>query len=331
MKRVYYYLLLLIAVAAMTSCGKVSFKKTKSGLIYKIIPSGTKDSAARPGDWLKIHFRQTRNGDSTLVDTYGKMPTYQQAVADMGQLKYNPIEIFPLLKKGDSAVVVMFVDSLFNKKLNRQMPAIFKKGDRIELTFRVVDVFRNDSLYQKDFMAEEEKDRPRQMAEQQKQMEEQKRQIKEAARKETEEAEKSGEAEKQRTEIRQYLASKNITAQQTPAGTFVRITEQGTGPMADSGKFLQVKYAGRVMATDSSIDSGTYPFQLNVDPVIAGWHDGLKLFRQGGKGTLYIPGYRAYGKSGRSGTITPNAALIFDIELLSIGDSMPPMPQGPGQ
>lgn len=320
-----YFLSLMIAVAALVmSCDKVSFRKTKSGLIYKIIPSNSKDSTAKSGDWLKIHFQQKLNGDSVLASTYGKTPTYQQTVADMSNIKYNPVEIFPLLKKGDSAVVIMFVDSLFNKRLGRELPPIFKKGDRIELSFRVIDVFRDEAKFQQDQEAEMQKNMPRQMEEQKKQMAEQNRMVREMAEKETQEAEKSGDAQKQRREIEQYLAAKKITAQATPRGTFVHIAQQGTGTMADSGKYLVVKYEGRVMANDSIFDSGTYPFQLGVDAVIAGWHDGLKLFKQGGKGSLYIPGYRAYGKAGRQGSvITPNAALIFDVEVLNVGDSIP--------
>jgi FKBP-type peptidyl-prolyl cis-trans isomerase FkpA len=329
-----YYLSLMIAVAALVmSCDKVSFQKTKSGLVYKIIPSKSKDSTAKPGDWLKIHFKQTLNGDSVLASTYGKTPTYQQTIADLSTIKYNPVEIFPLLKKGDSAIVIMFVDSLFNKKLGRELPPIFKKGDRIELSFRVIDVFRDEAKFQQDQQAEMQKDMPRQMEEQKKQMAEQSRMIREMAEKERVEAEKSGDAQKQRREIEHYLAARKITAQSTPGGTFVHIDQQGTGAMADSGKYLLVKYAGRVMTNDSTFDAGSYPFQLGVDAVIAGWHDGLKLFKQGGKGSLYIPGYRAYGKTGRQGTvITPNAALIFDVEVLNVGDSMPPMPpQEPGR
>jgi FKBP-type peptidyl-prolyl cis-trans isomerase len=332
MKPVYYLSLMIAAAVLVMSCDRIGYKRTKSGLIYKIIPSKIKDSTAKVGDWLKIHFKQTLNGDSVLATTYdGKTPTYQQTLADMSMQPYNPIEIFPYLKKGDSAIVIMFVDSLFNKRLGKQLPPIFKKGDRIELSFRVVDIFRDETAYQQDQQAEMQKDMPRQMEERKKQMAEQNRQIREMGEKERLEAEKSGLAETERKEIRQYLAAHKIEAQATPYGTYVHIDQQGTGPQADSGKYLVVKYDGKVMANDSAFDKGSYPFQLGVDAVIGGWHDGLKLFKQGGKGTLYIPAYRAYGKEGRQGTvITPNAALKFDVEILNVGDSLPVI-QAPGR
>lgn len=324
MKRVYYLSLIVAIAAVVTSCNKVNFKKTKSGLIYKIVSSGSKDSTAKAGNWLKLHYKQTLNGDSLLGTSYGKSPIYQQVVGDLSTVKYNPVEIFPMLRKGDSVMVIMFVDSIFSKNSGRQMPPFFKKGDKLELSFKVLEVFRDEAKFQEDQQAEAQKDMPRQMEEQKAQMDKMNEEVKLRAEQETQEAEASGEAAKQRKEIEQYLLLKKITAEKTPRGTYVHIEQQGTGPAADSGKYLTVKYRGRVLATDSTFDSGTYPFRLNQDAVIAGWHDGLKLFRQGGKGTLYIPGYRAYGRAGREGTIiTPDAALKFEVEVLNIGDSIP--------
>lgn len=331
MKSTYKLFLLLVLAVAMTSCDKVNFKKTKYGLIYKIFPSNSKDSVAKVGQWLKLHYVQyrVRDKDSVLQSSYGRMPTYQM-VSDNPDIKYNPAEIFPLLKKGDSAIVVMLVDSLVNKGLAPQLPPFLKKGDRLELRFKVIDVFRDQDKYQADFEAERKKDEPNAIAEQKKMMEDQKRMIDSMMRKELEDYEKSGEAARQRKEIEDYLAKKNINAEKAANGTYVHITQQGTGAQADSGKYLMVKYAGRVMSTDSAFDSGTYPVQLNVTSVIQGWHDGLKLFKGGGKGTLYIPAYRAYGREGRPGSpIGQNAHLIFDVEVLSVTDTPPGGQPGP--
>ena len=73
-------------------------------------------------------------------------------------------------------------------------------------------------------------------------------------------------------------------------------TQQGTGPAAELGKYVNVKYTGKVLATDSVFQSNTYAFKLGTT-VIRGWTEGLQLFKQGGKGTLYIPGFLAYGSN----------------------------------
>lgn len=328
MKPVNYFLTMIALAALMTSCNSVSYKKTKSGLLYKIISTNNKDSVAKTGDWLKVQYSNKIN-DSVLNNSYGKMPGYAQ-VAPVDNLSYDVSEIFPLLKKGDSAIIVLLVDTLIKKNGGQGLPPFMKKGDRLILTLKVMDVFKDESLYQADRQAEIEKDRPRAMKEQEEQMANMVKEQREMQLKEELEMEKSGEAAKGIAAIETYLKEKNIAAQKTGKGTFVLIKEQGTGPMADSGKYVTVKYTGRTLEKDSVFDSGTYPLQLGVDAVIPGWHEGLKLFRQGGKGTLYIPGFRAYGT--RHPKFKPFQAMIFDVEMLNVSDTMPkqaqqPMPQ----
>jgi FKBP-type peptidyl-prolyl cis-trans isomerase len=326
MKKV-YSMLTIAGIAVLASCGSVNYEKAKSGMLYKII-SNSKDSTVKEGEYLKLHFTQKLN-DSVLQTSFGKMPVYAKMQTNPGNT-YNPAEIFHLLRKGDSVITVAITDSLLSKGLMPEMPPFMKKGDRLITSFRIIDVIRNDSLFQADQAKEMEKDRPRQMKEQEEQMAKMQKEQREQQIKDELEMEKSGEAAKGIAAMEAYLKSKNISAQKTGKGTFVAITQQGTGPMADSGKYVTVKYAGRTLEKDSVFDSGTYPLQLGKGGVIAGWDEGLKLFRQGGKGTLYIPGFRAYGN--RHPGFRPFAALIFDVEMLSVSDTMPsqnthPMPQ----
>lgn len=323
MKKVYYSLV-MIAALAMASCNNVSYQKAKSGMLYKII-SSNKDSTVKEGQWLKLHFTQKLN-DSVLQTSFGKMPVYAPVANNPNNL-YNPGEIFHLLRKGDSVITVVITDSLLKKGLMQELPPFMKKGDRISTSFRIIDVFKNDSLYQADAMIEQEKYRPQQMKEQEEAMAKMKKEMNEQREKEEAEMEKSGEAAKGIKAMEEYLKQKNIPAQKTGKGTFVLIKEQGTGPAAELGKYVNVKYTGKVLRTDSTFESNVYPLHLGEDPVIAGWTEGLPLFKQGGKGTLYIPGFRAYGANARPGSgFQPFEALIFDVEILSVSDTKPTEP-----
>jgi FKBP-type peptidyl-prolyl cis-trans isomerase FkpA len=325
MKRVNYLLLALIALCFLASCKNVNFKKTKSGLLYKIFPSDSKDSLAKPGNWVKLHYTTTVK-DSVLQTSYGRMPYYGQ-VTPKAEGAYNPIEILSLVKKGDSAITVELTDTLFKRNVLPE-DSFFKKGDRLITSFKVLEVFRSDSAYQADEKIEREKDMPKAMKEREEQM----KKMQEAQLKQYEQ---TGEAAREIKEIESWLAAKKITATKTGHGTFVHIDQPGTGAPVVPGKYVKVKYSGKVLATDSVFQSWAYAFKLGSDPVVMGWTEGLQLFKQGGKGTLYIPGFLAYGENpGPAGT--PFAALIFDIEILQISDQQiaqdpPPAPKQPAK
>ncbi|HET6995914.1 MAG TPA: FKBP-type peptidyl-prolyl cis-trans isomerase [Chitinophagaceae bacterium] len=309
MKRVNYLLLVPVALCFMVSCKNVNYKKTKSGLLYKIFPSDSKDSVAKPGNWVKLHY-VTKVKDSVLQTSYGRMPYYGQ-VSERAEGAYNPIEILSLVKKGDSAVTVELTDTLFKRNLLPE-DSFFKKGDRLITSFRVLEVFRSDSAYQADEKIEREKDMPRAMKERQEQM-------KKMIDAQMKQYEQSGEAEKEIKEMQAWLAAKKITATKTGYGTFVHIDQPGTGAPVELGKYVKVKYTGKVLATDSVFQAWAYAFKLGVDPVVQGWTEGLQLFRQGGKGTLYIPGFVAYGRDPGPAR-QPFASLIFDVEILEVSD-----------
>src|SRR4030095_13780661 len=65
---------------------------------------------------------------------------------------------------------VSMIDTFLKRGMANQLPPGAKKGDRMIVTFKVLDVFTNDSAIQKDYNAEMAKDKPRQEKEVQEQM-----------------------------------------------------------------------------------------------------------------------------------------------------------------
>jgi FKBP-type peptidyl-prolyl cis-trans isomerase len=63
--------------------------------------------------------------------------------------------------------------------------------------------------------------------------------------------------------------------------------------------------------------------------VIPGFKEALGLMPVGAKWKLFIPSNLAYGEERRSADISPNSALIFELELVEIKDA-PPAPAGGG-
>lgn len=319
------FLFLFAALAAFTfmSCNYTDFKRTKSGVLYKIIPGGnSKDSVARAGDVIKFNVISKLN-DSVLFTSYGKMPEFSK-VPEPGEVSYSPVEIFGMLKKGDSAVAVLVADSFLNKGHAQELPPQTKKGDRFTSIFKVLEVFRNDSLARADYNEEAQKDLPRRQKEMQDQQAKIQEQRKAQKAKEEEELIKSGEVDKELKEMKAYLAAKKINAVETGKGVFVAIKQQGDGPKVDSGKLVTVKYTGRKLDTDSIFQSNSYTFVVGIGQVIEGWDEGLMLFKKGGKGTIYIPGFLAYGKDVAPGSeFKPLEPLIFDVEITDVKDNTP--------
>jgi len=105
-----------------------------------------------------------------------------------------------------------------------------------------------------------------------------------------------------------------------PSGLQYEVINEGDGEIPSSSDRVKVHYEGKL--TDGSIFDSSYkrgePIVLSVNGVIAGWTEALQLMKTGAKWKLYIPYDLAYGERGAGSDIPPYAALIFDVELLSI-------------
>jgi FKBP-type peptidyl-prolyl cis-trans isomerase FkpA len=318
MKIFSWFAVLITVVCIFSACNKVNYRKTKSGVVYKLFPGNSKDSLPRNGQVIKFEVT-TKMNDSLMYSSYDKMPAFVRLNITVPE-PYNIMAVLPLMKAGDSAVMIQMMDTLM--KLSGETPAKGKKGDKVLTTIHVLEVYKSDSIAMTDYQKAAEKDRPRQEKEREDQMakamKEQDAQIAQA----DEAMEKSGEIGKELKAIEEYLQQKKISAQKTGKGTYVAMTEKGSGPDALPGKYVHVKYVGKFLSSDSTFQTSTYEFPLGKKSVIRGWDEGLLLFKQGGKGTLYVPGFLAYGPNPpQNSPFKPNQALKFDIELLNVSDT----------
>jgi FKBP-type peptidyl-prolyl cis-trans isomerase len=108
----------------------------------------------------------------------------------------------------------------------------------------------------------------------------------------------------------------------TSSGLKYAVLKEGKGEAVGTHQEAVVHYTGWLTdgtKFDSSRDRGQpYPVVIDESSVIQGWHEGLKGMRVGELRQLRIPPDLAYKESGR-GPIPPNATLIFEIELMEIG------------
>jgi len=113
--------------------------------------------------------------------------------------------------------------------------------------------------------------------------------------------------------------------EKTATGLRYKITQTNTeGKAAKRGDNIQVHYTGTLLdgtKFDSSVDRGQpISFAIGTGRVIPGWDEGIMLLKEGEKARLVIPPYLGYGERGSRGVIPPNAILIFDVELVKVGN-----------
>ncbi len=105
-----------------------------------------------------------------------------------------------------------------------------------------------------------------------------------------------------------------------PSGLQYKILTEGAGPKPTASDSVVCNYRGTLIngtEFDSSYKRGQ-PATFPVGQVIKGWTEALQLMPVGSKWQLFIPSDLAYGPRGAGRDIGPNAALIFEVELISI-------------
>jgi FKBP-type peptidyl-prolyl cis-trans isomerase FklB len=114
-----------------------------------------------------------------------------------------------------------------------------------------------------------------------------------------------------------------------PDGLQYKVLTDGSGPKPSATDTVTVNYRGTLIdgkEFDSSYKRGQ-PASFPVNGVIKGWTEALQLMPVGSKWQLFIPADLAYGDRGAGADIGPGATLIFEVELLSIGEPKKPEAQ----
>lgn len=112
------------------------------------------------------------------------------------------------------------------------------------------------------------------------------------------------------------------TYAETPSGLKYMVMTEGTGKAPGAEDAVTVHYTGKLTTGyifDSSVTRGE-PATFPLNRVIPGWTEGLQLMKEGGKTIFYIPSNLAYGPAGAPPTIGPDEDLIFEVELIKVGE-----------
>lgn len=121
-------------------------------------------------------------------------------------------------------------------------------------------------------------------------------------------------------------------------GMYVIVEEEGVGEFPADGDYLYAYYVGKLLDKAPSEatpfdtlhqrpdvlpgENSLIKFKMDMDEnavrtFIPGWYNGFAQLRRGSKAVFLIPDSLAYGDN-RRGIIPPNAALMFEVELINV-------------
>ena len=110
------------------------------------------------------------------------------------------------------------------------------------------------------------------------------------------------------------------------SGLQYKVIKEGSGNKPTLYDKVTINYRGTFI--DGTEFDSSYkrkqPAIFAVNGVIPGWTEALPLMKTGSIWQIFVPAKLAYGETGAGrGIIPPNAMLIFEVELLSIGETAP--------
>ena len=107
----------------------------------------------------------------------------------------------------------------------------------------------------------------------------------------------------------------------TASGLQYEVLQAGSGATCPGPRSMVVTHYHGTLTDgtvfDSSVTRGE-PAEFGVHQVIPAWTEALQLMTVGSKWRIACPPNLAYGERGAGGVIGPNAALVFEIDLIDI-------------
>lgn len=282
-------MLAVLAVACVFSfnaCSKYKgFKQDKeTGIYYKFYVQNKDSVQAQTGDAVSLMY-QLALKDSILVPM---MPI--QELVQESFYKGDVYDAIRMMHVGDSATFILDADTFFHY-MGGENPFDDKE---LYFTFKMTELMPKAEV---DAMMKAQEDQYNAYIEQARAAED--------------------------STMREYIAKNKIKVAPTASGLYFISKKAGKGAQAVAGQKVAVHYTGKLLdgtKFDSSYDRGEpIDFVLGSGQVIPGWDEGIAMMKVGEKAVLLIPSKLAYGERGNQ-VIPPCAPLVFDVELVKVGE-----------
>lgn len=292
---------LALALMMTWSCtdkgGLAGFKQTESGLYYKFHVENKDARKPIENDFITCIgiFTVKHNGKDTMFFDSRENPNPYAFPIMPSTHKGDIFEGLKLMGLGDSASFAIPADSLFLRTFQTgALPDWVDSGSMAILDFKLLKIQSREE-FEAEMMAQAEAANP----------------------------ELAAARENEAPALDAYIKANNITTTPQASGLIYIEKLAGKGAQAMAGKKVQVHYTGTLLdgtKFDSSLDRGQpFEFILGQGQVIPGWDEGIAMMREGGKAQFIIPSKLGYGNRDM-GTIKPYSTLLFDVELIKVGE-----------
>lgn len=280
---------LAIVSAIMISCNLGSFsgfKKTKTGVYYKIYTSDNQDTTKiRKGSIVTIGLKYGLK-DSTLFDSKDVPQPIMLPVMEP-QYEGDFYDCLTMLNKGDSATFILKAGPLFTKTFGQpSVPEFCTDESDIYFDVKVHNV-----------QTQEEIDRETAVRNMQLEQEEM-------------------------TKLEEYIKTNNIKVQPTATGIYFLETKKGNGKSPVKDGYVTANYTVHLLGGDqlfSTIERGEpLDFKFGSQFENEGFMEVIGMMKEGGKANAIIPSAMAFGAKGAGQVVPPFSTLYYDIELVKV-------------
>jgi len=282
--------LILFALAFIfASCNSEhpGFKKTKTGLFYKMHISNPDSIKPLVGDLITLEMVYRTSEDSIFSDTrtYPEPLTFPlQEPMYVGDFN----EALAMLSKGDSATFVINTDSFFLKVGGGVIPPFLDSGSFFYIDVKVIDIKLKDES-------------------------------------ERENIEKMQYLKgKEQKDLIEYISKNNIETKPTASGLYMIEENIGKGNSPIEKDVVIINYDVSLidgMKFYSSKEAGNgepLPYQVGIGQMGIGFDEAIMMMKAGGKAKMIIPSHLAFGEEQKGEVILPYSTLVFDVELVEV-------------
>lgn len=282
---------LMLAVFAFMffSCDMINypgFKKTKSGIYYKIHKDNDSDTARVRTGSIVTMVLQYGTKDSSFFNSVD-MPEPILIPIIESQYEGDLYEGLKLLKQGDSATFILKAGPVFTTTFQRPtLPDNITEESDFYFNVKINKVQTEEEI-QREI-----------------EIENMVRQKEEMAR------------------LEQYITENAIQTSPTTTGLYFIETKKGTGKSPVQDGYCSAHYTVTILDGNrlfSSYDKNeAVDFKVGSQFENEGFQEAIRMMKEGGKATVIIPSSMAFGAQGMEGFVPPFSTLVYEIELVKV-------------